>query len=324
MAKAVPFIKAFADISLDDLALVGGKNASLGELTQSLNDSSIEVPEGFAVTTAAFQFFLEQDGLKQTITDQLQGLDKSDLSNFKAIGKAIRSAVLSHSFPDEITDAIQTAYRELSKDDKVDISVAVRSSATAEDLPGLSFAGQHDSFLFINSSTDLMEACKRCYASLYNDRALSYRIDQGVDHLSASISVGIQKMVKSSDASSGVIFTIDPETGNRQTILISSVYGTGEAIVQGLVEPDEYYIHKQTFNDGFRCVYRHKIGKKHMRLVSDSSNNSGKLKKQNILPHIQHTFCLTDTEIVTLADAALAIEKHYSDRYGQTLPTDFF
>lgn len=322
MPDSVPFTMPFEKVSLDDLALVGGKNASLGELTQNMGADAVNVPGGFAVTTAAFQCFMEQNDLNGTIRGLLDGLDKADMAAFQERGAALRSAVLATPFPVGVERAIISAYERLLSRVDSSKSVAVRSSATAEDLPGLSFAGQHDSFLFIKNSTDLLNACKHCYASLYNDRALSYRLDQGIDHMSVYLSVGVQIMIQSDEASSGVIFTIDPESGSRQSVLISAVYGTGEAIVQGLVEPDEYYVHKQTFIDGNRCVYRHKMGEKHLKTIAGGGDFSAPFASVPIPVSQQHIFCLTDEETLELAAAAISIEKRYSTRYGRDTPMD--
>jgi len=312
----------FNQVSIDDLALVGGKNASLGEMTRSLGKSEIKVPAGFAVATAAFQRFMDQNGLRGKIANLLDGIDKTDMKAFQRRGAELRRVVLATNFPTDVEDAIKAAYADLSETFGMPIKVAARSSATAEDLPGLSFAGQHDTFLFIENEDDLIDACRRCYASLYNDRALSYRIDQGIDHLSVALSVGVQAMVQSDSASSGVIFTLDPETGSRQSILISAVFGTGEAIVQGLVEPDEYYVHKQIFAEGNRCVYRHKIGEKHLQMVAGEGDPLAPFKTVPVPPQEQRTFCLNDPEILELAEAAIQIEQHYSERYEQETPMD--
>ncbi len=322
MPNTASLILQFDQVSLDDLELVGGKNASLGEMTRSLGKGEINVPAGFAVTTAAFQHFLDQDGLREKIARLLDGIDKSDMAVFQQRGAALRKAVLATKFPTDVEDAIKSAYADLSETIGGRIKVAARSSATAEDLPGLSFAGQHDSFLFIENEADLIDACRRCYASLYNDRALSYRIDQGIDHMSVALSVGVQAMVQSDSASAGVIFTLDPETGSRHSVLISAVFGTGEAIVQGMVEPDEYYVDKQTFAKGNKCVYRHKMGEKHLRMVAGDGDPSVPFKAVPVPPQEQRTFCLSDTEILELAEAAIRIEQHYSERYGHETPMD--
>lgn len=321
MNKKLPFITGFDRISLDNLALVGGKNASLGEMIQSLPQSDISVPEGFAITTAAFQYFLDRNDLRQKIADILSELDKSDIDAFKASGEHIRQAILSAFLPEEIAREIEEAYNALIAISG-NAAVAVRSSATAEDLPGLSFAGQHDSFLFIENVDQLLSACKRCYASLYTDRALSYRIDQGVDHLSVALSIGVQRMVQADNACSGVMFTLDPESGSRQSVLVSGVYGIGETIVQGQVEPDEFYVHKATFAEGFESVHRHKLGKKHLKMIRNADTSSASTETVPVPLEDQQAFCLRDADIIELARAAMAIEKHYSKRYGQYTPMD--
>ncbi|MCJ9428838.1 phosphoenolpyruvate synthase [Kordiimonas marina] len=322
MNRQAALTLSFDSMSLDDLALVGGKNASLGELTRSLPKDGIGVPPGFAVTTEAFRLFLDQDGLREKVTGLLEGLDKSDMRAFQATGQKIRDAVLATNIPEGVADAIRKAYRDLSEKVGRPVSVAVRSSATAEDLPGLSFAGQHDSYLFIEGEEALLDATRRCFASLYNDRAISYRIDQKVDHMAVAISVGVQMMVHSDTASAGVIFTLDPETGSRQSVLISAVYGTGEGIVQGIVEPDEYYVHKATFNAGYRTVYRHKRGAKLTKLIGGGDDPAAAPKEIPVPTEDQSHYCLSDDEIMSLADAALAIESHYSSHYGHETPMD--
>lgn len=315
MPSSRPLIVPFSNLSLDDLALVGGKNASLGELARSLPESGPGVPDGFAVTTAAFKRLMDEAGLRARVLELLDGLDKRDPEAFAARGHALRQAVLDTPLPDELADAIRKAYRALGKD----VPVAVRSSATAEDLPGLSFAGQHESFLHVRGEDALLDACQRCFASLYTDRALSYRIDRQVDHASVALSIGVQRMVMSDDAVSGVMFTLDTETGSRQSVLVNAVYGNGEAIVQGVTEPDEYSVHKATYAEGFRAVHRHKVGRKHVRTVA---GERGEARTEAVPEALRQRYCLNDEEVLELAGAAMAIEAHYSAFYGQDTPMD--
>lgn len=315
------FVKPFNRLSLTDLAMVGGKNASLGEMVQGLSGTPLTVPDGFAVTTVAFKAYLTHNRLAQKITKLVAGLDKHDLTAFAETGRAIRNMVLGAELPADLTAAITDAYKALCQGTTSPCPVAVRSSATAEDLPGLSFAGQHESFLAVTGAEAVLDAVKRCFASLYTDRALSYRIDHNIDHMAVSLSVGIQRMVASDDACSGVMFTLDPETGFRGCVLVSAAYGSGETIVQGLVEPDEYYVHKDRLAAGYRQVFQHKLGRKHQKVVA-SGGKPGETHTEPVPELLQNAFCLNDDEITALADAAIAIEKHYSDHYGRETPMD--
>ncbi|MFC4346854.1 phosphoenolpyruvate synthase [Kordiimonas lipolytica] len=315
------FTLPFDRLSLKDLPLVGGKNASLGELARSLPETGISVPDGFAITTAGFKHFLSQNRLVPQISGLIKQLKKQDLDTFAEIGQAIRNLVLEAALPDDLVVAISNSYRALANDKGEACAVAVRSSATAEDLPGLSFAGQHDSFLSVTGVESLLDAVKRCYASLYTDRALSYRIDHKIDHMTVSLSVGVQRMVASDEACSGVMFTLDPETGFRNCVLVSAAYGCGEAIVQGLVEPDEYYVHKGRLAAGYKAVFQHKLGRKHQKVVTGTDATMD-TRTVPVPDSLQLRFCLQDDEIIALAETAVQIERHYSDHYGHATPMD--
>ena len=246
MANA-DYVRWFADLTLDDVPLVGGKNASLGELYRELTPLGVKTPNGFAVTAQAFRDTLTQAGAWDELHSLLDNLDKSDVRALAAAGKRAREIVYAAGLTDEMRDQIIAAYRKLEGEYGHDISVAVRSSATAEDLPTASFAGQHDTYLNVSGEEMLIDAVKRCNASLFTDRAISYRMDQGFDHFKVALSACVMKMVRSDLESSGVMFSIDTETGFRDAVFITGAYGLGENVVQGAVDPDEFYVHKPTF-----------------------------------------------------------------------------
>jgi pyruvate,water dikinase len=259
----------FKELSIKDIPLVGGKNASLGEMYCQLKKKGVPVPDGFAVTAGAYRYFLKKAGINKKITEILKGTTKK---NIPARAKAIRHLILTATLPQDLQDEIIKDYKKLSAEYKVsNLDVAVRSSATAEDLPGASFAGQQESFLNISGEKVLLDAIKKCFASLFTDRAVSYRIDQGFDHNKVSLSVGVQKMVRSDLASSGVMFTIDTESGNNNVILINAAYGLGEFVVKGEVNPDEYYVFKQTLSKGFKPIVGRTVGDKTKKLVYSQS-----------------------------------------------------
>ena len=236
----VSFVKRFSDISIDDIASVGGKNASLGEMYRALTPQGVKVPVGFAVTAAAYRQFLRENRLDREIAGILGGLDARDVNNLARCGRLIREAILSAALPPPVSQAITDAYEQLSGDGGHPADVAVRSSATAEDLPDASFAGQQETYLNVQGVAAVLQTVQRCFASLFTDRAISYRIDKRYEHLDVALSVGVQRMVRSDLACSGVMFTIDPETGFRDAIVINAAYGLGENVVQGSVNPDEY------------------------------------------------------------------------------------
>ena len=271
-------IRWFEDIGIDDIPLVGGKNASLGEMYRELASRGVKVPNGFAITAEAYRSFLRETGLDQRITQILHGLDTRDLDNLRQRGRQIRQAMLAASLQQDLERAIVEAYDRLS-DGHVDlVDVAVRSSATAEDLPDASFAGQQETYLNVQGHQALLDACKRCFASLFTDRAISYRVDKGFDHSKIALSIGVQRMVRSDLSASGVMFSIDTETGFRDAVLINASYGLGENVVQGAVNPDEYYVFKPTLRQGFRPILQKMLGSKEFKLVymgcstSDSSS----------------------------------------------------
>ena len=316
------FIRWFEDLSIDDVAVVGGKNASLGEMYRELTQQGVKVPNGFAVTADAFRHFLEQAGIVSRIEALLAGLDKTDLADFARRGRALRETVYGAALPDEVADEIRAAYRRLEEQYGEHTDVAVRSSATAEDLPTASFAGQHDTFLNIHGEAQLLDACKRCFASLFTDRAMSYRIDQNFDHMKVALSVGVQKMIRADLASSGVMFSIDTETGFRDVVFITGAYGLGENVVQGTVDPDEFYVHKPTFAQGHRAVLRRSLGAKQLKMVYAEGTSRNATRNIPTPDADRGRFCITDEEVLALADFAIKIEDHYSARAGEPRPMD--
>jgi len=254
-----PFIKWFADITIDDVPLVGGKNASLGEMVRELDSKGVKVSNGFAVTAEAYRHFIREAGIDKSIRATLADLNTGDMANLSKRGQAVRQVILNATIPADLQEEITAAYRELQGDSAGALDVAVRSSATAEDLPDASFAGQQETYLNVHGASALMETCKRCFASLFTDRAISYRVDKKFDHFKVALSIGVQRMVRSDLACSGVMFTIDTETGFRDAVMVSAAYGLGENVVQGSVTPDEYMVFKPTLKTGHRPVLQRTV-----------------------------------------------------------------
>ena len=311
----------FQDIGLDDLALVGGKNASLGEMYRNLTPKGVRIPNGFAVTVFAFRHLLEATDAEKRIRELLAGLDASDLKSLSSTGHAIRALLRSLEFPADLKEAILEGYERLGREYGPNPDCAVRSSATAEDLPEASFAGQQDTYLNIRGGESILAACKCCYASLFTNRAISYRQDMRFDHFAVGLSIGIQKMVRSDQACSGVVFTIDTESGFRDVVFVTSSYGLGENIVQGAVNPDEFYVFKPTLRKGFRPIIRKTLGDKQTRTVY-SFDQARPTKIVNVPASEQKRFSLADDEVLDLARMALAVEDHYSARKGGPTPMD--
>lgn len=315
------YIRWFSEIGIADIPSVGGKNASLGEMFRELTPEGIRVPAGFAITADAYRFFLREAGLDAKIAELLAGLDTRDIEDLRRRGAGIRHAMLAAELPPALAVEITKAYTDLSGKQPQLSSVAVRSSATAEDLPDASFAGQQESYLNVQGTYALLDACKRCFASLFKDRAISYRVDQGFDHFKVALSIGVQHMVRSDLASAGVIFTIDTETGFRDAVLISGAYGLGENVVQGTVTPDEYCVFKPTLKSGFKPILQKRVGSKEFKLIFDIGG--GKMVKNvPVAPGDRAQFVLNDEEILQLARWACRIEDHYSARRGQPTPMD--
>ena len=315
------FIKWFADISIDDVPLVGGKNASLGEMFRELADKGVQVPDGFAITADAFRHFILQAGIDARIRGILADLDTSDVRDLGARGHAARQAILDATLPDDLQARIVSAYRRLQGSQASPLDVAVRSSATAEDLPDASFAGQQETYLNVHGTASLLETCKRCFASLFTDRAISYRVDKGFDHFQVALSIGVQRMVRSDLASSGVMFTIDTETGFSNAIMISAAYGLGENIVQGSVTPDEYVVFKPTLKAGYRPLLQKSVGSKEFKMVYDTGG--GKMVKNvPVSPGDRSRLALSDAEALELARWACIVEDHYTAKRGHPTPMD--
>ncbi|HJW17532.1 MAG TPA: PEP/pyruvate-binding domain-containing protein, partial [Flavisolibacter sp.] len=301
-----PFIKTFEEILINDVSIVGGKNASLGEMYNKLSSKGIKVPPGFATTAFAFETFLEHNQLSTRLNKILKDLDRSLYSNLKETGANARKMILDGELPKELKEEILKAYNILGNN----TTVAVRSSATAEDLPQASFAGQHESYLNVKGNEDLLLAIKKCYASLYTDRAIKYREDKGFEHNKVYLSVGVQKMVRSDKGSSGVGFTLDPESGFRNVIHLSGVWGLGENLVQGTVTPDEFYVFKTTLRKGKNSIIQKKLGTKELTMVYGDTHDIGTINLETPFDR-RKQFVLDNAEITKLANWALVIEDHY-------------
>ncbi len=320
MDKNNALILWFDQIDVNDVPLVGGKNASLGEMYRFLTSKDVNIPNGFAITARAYQYFLEHNDLKNKIREILSGLNKSDINDLSKRGEEIRRLILDGEFPKDLADAIVEAYGHLCLQYGENTDVAVRSSATAEDLPDASFAGQQETYLNIRGKSLLLESVKKCIASLFTNRAISYREDKGFDHFSISLSVGVQKMVRSDLASSGVMFSIDTESGFSNAVFITAIYGLGENIVQGRVNPDEYYVFKPTLKQGYKAIISKKVGDKEIKMIY--SNDSKRVKNVPVEKSARKKLVLTDDEILTLARWAVTIEEHYSEKRGKFTPMD--
>jgi pyruvate,water dikinase len=315
------FIKWFADITIDDVPLVGGKNASLGEMVRELASKGVKVPNGFAVTAEAFRYFIREAGIDESIRAMLADLDTRDMANLSERGQSVRQAILEAKLPADLQTLIGEAYRKLQGGSTVPLAVAVRSSATAEDLPDASFAGQQETYLNVHGTAALLETCKRCFASLFTDRAISYRVDKGFDHFKVALSIGVQRMVRSDLACSGVMFTIDTESGFRDAVMVSAAYGLGENVVQGSVTPDEYLVFKPTLKTGHRPVLQKTVGSKEFKLIYDTGG--GKMVKNvPVAPGDRAKLALTDDEVLELARWACIVEDHYSAKRGHHAPMD--
>ncbi|HEY9873436.1 MAG TPA: phosphoenolpyruvate synthase [Candidatus Obscuribacterales bacterium] len=320
-SKERSLILWFEEVGIADIPLVGGKNASLGEMIQQLTVKGVNVPTGFATTAYAYRYFIEEAGIEEKLRELFADLDVEDINNLQQRGKKARSLILHTPFPDELREAIALSYQKLCQVYGADMDVAVRSSATAEDLPDASFAGQQESYLNVQTVKGVLAACHKCFASIFTDRAISYRHSKGFDHFNIALSVGIQKMVRSDLASSGVMFSIDTETGFKNAALITAAYGLGENIVQGAVNPDEYLVFKPTLKQGFRPIIEKRLGTKEFKLVCDVGGCKI-TKQERVTLSEQQQFTLTDDEILQLASWACIIEDHYSSVHGYYSPMD--
>lgn len=305
------YVRFFDEIGIDDVPLVGGKNASLGEMFRKLAEKGVRVPNGFAITAEAYVRMLDAAKAWKPLHAELDDLDPDDVTALARRGKRAREIVYGAGLPDDLAKEIVDAYSRLQDEYGEDVSLAVRSSATAEDLPTASFAGQQDTYLNVRGAESLLEACRRCFASLFTDRAIHYRIDQGFDHFKVSLSIGVMKMVRSDLASSGVMFSLDTESGFTDTVFITGAYGLGENVVQGAVDPDEFYVHKPTYRSGRRAVLRRLIGDKAVKMVFVEGSTKNTTRNVPTPKADRGRYCLTDDDILELAGYACTIEDHY-------------
>ena len=315
------WIRWFDETGLGDVALVGGKNASLGELRRALAPMGVRVPNGFATTAGAYRAFLAQSRVDTLIGCAMAGLDVRDLDRLQAAGRAARDAVLGAELPRPIAIAVREAYRRLEAEYGAGCDVAVRSSATAEDLPEASFAGQQETFLNVRGETALLEAVRRCFASLFTDRAIVYRAERGFAHTDVALSVGVQKMVRSDLGGAGVMFSLDPESGFRDVVVINAAWGLGESVVQGTVNPDEYTVFKPTLRQGFRPLLQRRAGSKEMKLVYDEGGTRP-VRSVPVPPEERARLVLDEEEVLALARWACLVEDHYSAARGTPTPMD--
>jgi pyruvate,water dikinase len=315
-------VRWFRDIRGTDLASVGGKNASLGEMVSALSGQGVKVPDGFALTADVYREALAASGAWPKLAALLDGVGANDVGRLARAAAEARAIVYAATATDRIRTMLVENYRKLEAMYGARVAVAVRSSATAEDLPTASFAGQHESFLNVQGITQLEEACRRCFASAFTDRAIVYRNANGFDHLKVALSVGIMKMVRSDLAASGVAFTLDTESGFRDVVLVTGVWGLGESIVQGKVDPDEFYVHKPTFRAGKRCVLRRSLGRKQQELIYGKEHAAGTTVYMETPADKRDRFCISDAEVLELTDSALRIEAHYSQLAGEPRAMD--
>jgi pyruvate, water dikinase len=316
------YIRFFRDIRIEDVPAVGGKNASLGEMYRDLTAQGVRVPNGFAVKAQAYWYVLEQAGILDALKSALEGLRPEDVEDLAKRGRRARELVYSAPLPADLQKEILDAYRVLQQEYGPTLTLAVRSSATAEDLPDVSFAGAHETYLNVEGDEHLLDACRRCLASLFTDRAIHYRVDEGFDHFKVALSICVMKMVRSDLAASGVIFSLDTESGFPDVVFITGSYGLGENVVQGAVDPDEFYVFKPSFETGHRAVLRRALGSKKIKMVYAAGG--GRETTRNIpTPNAERErFCVNDDEVLTLADYAIKVEKHYSAKAGKPRPMD--
>jgi pyruvate,water dikinase len=307
-----PLVLPFEKLRMTDVEQVGGKNSSLGEMISQLADSGVRVPGGFATTAHAYREFLAQSGLDAKINASLDALNVDDVNALAVCGEQIRKWIMDTPFPTALTVEISAQYQRLVADSSADMSFAVRSSATAEDLPDASFAGQQETFLNIHGLDNILHAIKEVFASLYNDRAISYRVHKGFIHADVALSAGVQRMVRSDTGAAGVMFTLDTESGFRDAVFVTASYGLGETVVQGAVNPDEFYVHKPMLAAGKKAVIRRNLGSKMIKMEFSNEKAAGKSVRTIEVPEaMRHEFSLNDAEVEELARYAMIIEKHY-------------
>jgi pyruvate,water dikinase len=321
MEKHDAYVLWFDEIGIEDVPLVGGKNASLGEMFRNLTPKGVPIPNGFAVTARGYRHLLDSSGAMDTIRSVLEGLDTHDMDNLMERGSRIRSLIRGLEFPRDLRESITSAYRRLEDMYGTNVDVAVRSSATAEDLPDASFAGQQETYLNIRGAEDLLDACQRCFASLFTNRAISYRQDKGFDHFSIALSIAVQKMVRSDLSASGVMFSIDTETGFRDAVFLTGAWGLGENVVQGAVNPDEWYVFKPTLKQGFKPIIMKRVGGKAIKMIY-TTDAKAPTKNVAVPEEDRRRLVLSDDEVVALARMACTIEEHYSAHRGQFTPMD--
>src|ERR1700691_4170466 len=307
-----PYIIPFEKLTNKDVELVGGKNASIGEMISGLANLGVSVPGGFATTAHAYRDFLAQGGLDERIRTVLATLDVDDVQRLAAVGAEIRAWMLATPFPERLqTEALQAWRKMKGASDPAEFAVAVRSSATAEDLPEASFAGQQETFLNVRGEEHLLKSMHEVYASLFNDRAISYRVHNKFDHNAVALSVGVQYMVRSDLGSAGVMFTLDTDSGFRDVVFITAAYGLGETVVQGAVNPDEFYVYKPSVHNGRTAIVRRSMGAKAIKMIYAEAGSADRVKTVEVAPAQRRQFSLNDADILTLAKQALAIEAHY-------------
>jgi pyruvate,water dikinase len=311
MHQDFKYIRFFDEVGIEDVPVVGGKNAGLGEMYGKLAAAGVPVPHGFAITADAYRYLLDTAGAWEGLHEALDDLDPDDVAGLARRAKRARELVYTAGLPPDLTAEILQAHRILQEEYGEDVSLAVRSSATAEDLPTASFAGQHETYLNIKGEGSLLDACRRCFASLFTDRAIHYRIDNGFDHFKVSLSIGVMKMVRADLDSSGVIFTLDTESGFRDVVFITGSYGLGENVVQGAVDPDEFYVHKPTFEQGYRAVLRRRLGEKAIKMVSVDGGTKHTTRNVPTPKRDRHYYCIDDDDVLRLAGYACTIEDHF-------------
>jgi pyruvate,water dikinase len=325
--KRFKYIKFFSELGIKDVPLVGGKNANLGEMYRELTSQNLSVPNGFAITVDAYKAILTKSGAWEKLKELLKDLNPDDVAELQKRGTKSRELIYNSPIPDEIKQEIIEAYRQLKNEYGEELSLAVRSSATAEDSPNASFAGQNDTYLNVSGDDGLLDAYKRCLASLFTDRSIHYKIDNGFDQFKVYLSVVVMKMVRSDIGSSGVMFSIDTETGFKDVVFINATLGLGENIVQGTIDPDSFYIHKPTFEKGYRTVLKRSLGSKELKMIFSKDINTQNIAAEftkNISTTIEerNQFCIGDEDVMVLADYAIKIEKHYSEKAGLDKPMD--